>query len=164
MGPARYTSCAMLLTCSSSHCRCCTICGAAEWSLVIVRSDSVESATSCSCSLTTMATPEAALKLEIARLTGIFQFFSPMLTFFLSSSSRCYQSSSIWRRPLTASALEDPHNIRQPFVQAPVIENTRSTRIPSLQRKPGPKFTSIYYSTSSIRPWPVALAAPRCNH
>ena len=67
MGPARYTSCAMLLNNESvivllfvwrygvfSHCSLCHI------------RDTV-----CLLSLTTMATPEAALKLEIARLTGI---------------------------------------------------------------------------------------------
>jgi hypothetical protein len=70
MGPARYTSCAMLL---NNGCVIVLLLVAwiVEWSvLVIVRR--VKSHRSFSfLTSTTMATPEAALKLEIARLTGI---------------------------------------------------------------------------------------------
>ena len=82
MGPARYTSCAMLLDSSVPHLS--FICGNAARRAMFSHCPLAESDV-VPCSPTTMATPDAALKLEIARLTGIFRPFHT-LNPFLSQS------------------------------------------------------------------------------
>jgi hypothetical protein len=81
MGPARYTSCAMLLDPSVPHLS--FICGDTVCAVFShcppVESDIVP------CSPTTMATPDAALKLEIARLTGILRPFNTLIPFLSQS-------------------------------------------------------------------------------